>query len=468
MFYLMCFVSFLLSFAFFSFLRYSTYVDIRNNNNCKKATSTSRVTSCTSLDLTTTITTSPRNAVVPAVHPTTPIKKKVSVISTTKTRSKSSTPPSLSPLKNKTPGTNNNGNGSKSSKMPSWSQEQLQEAIFSVITQRMRFTQASSRYGIPKGTLYDNILGKSKRMKSLEEVGLTSTQELAVLEHCCEISSMPYNRRTSRSLRSILLFVQKLKSESSPNETFHLSVRKGFKWWWAFCKKYSIISLYFDNSNNNDNAKTFVEEEGFGNNSNLSNKDSSPDQHDKYKFSERLDKEFNSINDEEHCEEIDVEGLDEPNSSSPLNLIPPPRSHSSHSSSSSSTVTNNGSVPSPFTSLHSGSAISSTPPPLNCSTSTPPLLLPPPPLNSVSPMLSSPPPAHSSTAHQHHTQPPLLSHHVQSAAAFMTLFPPFVPIPPLGIFPQNLTINSSNDSSSASKNSPAVGTLNKSSSLAAN
>ena len=46
------------------------------------------------------------------------------------------------------------------SKVPSWSQVQLQEAIESVITQKLRFTQASSRYGIPKGTLYDNILGE--------------------------------------------------------------------------------------------------------------------------------------------------------------------------------------------------------------------------------------------------------------------------------------------------------------------
>ena len=90
---------------------------------------------------------------------------------------------------------------SKASKLPSWSQDQLQEAITSVITQRMRFTQASSRFNIPKGTLYDNILGKSRRMKALEEVGLTSSEELAVLEYCCEISTMPYNRRTSRSLK---------------------------------------------------------------------------------------------------------------------------------------------------------------------------------------------------------------------------------------------------------------------------
>merc|ERR1719189_2560988 len=112
---------------------------------------------------------------------------------------------------------------------------------------------------------------------------------------------------------------------------------------------------------------------------------------------------------------------------------------------------------------------SSTPPPSNCSTNTPPLLLPPPPLNSTSPMLSSPPPAHSSTAHQHHTQPPLLSHHVQSVAAFMTLFPPFMPISPLGIFPQNLSLHTNGANSSSSTNPPSAGRpLNKPSSLTAN
>eukprot|EP00094_Tigriopus_californicus_P011550 TCALIF_11155-PA protein Name:"Protein of unknown function" AED:0.25 eAED:0.25 QI:0/-1/0/1/-1/1/1/0/229 len=117
----------------------------------------------------------------------------------------------------------------------------------------MRFTQASTRYGIPKGTLYDNILGKSKRMKALEEISLSHDQEILILEFCCEISLMPYNRRTSRSLRSIVSFVEKMINDSVTigevhDPPFKFSLRKGFRWWWAFCKKYSIISLYFDNT----------------------------------------------------------------------------------------------------------------------------------------------------------------------------------------------------------------------------
>ena len=131
------------------------------------------------------------------------------------------------------------------SKVPPWSQNQLQEAIEAVITQKLRFTQASAKYGIPKGTLYDNILGKSKRMLVLDQVGLTEDQEVSVLEFCCEISSMPYNRRTSRSLRDIREFIAMLKSKGGKGD-FLMSMRQGFKWWWAFTKKHSIISLYYE------------------------------------------------------------------------------------------------------------------------------------------------------------------------------------------------------------------------------
>ena len=137
---------------------------------------------------------------------------------------------------------------SSSSKLPAWSQTQLQEAIESVITQKLRFTQASSRYGIPKGTLYDNILGKSKRMAVLAQVGLTETQELAVLEFCCEVSSMPYNRRTSRSLKDIIQCIACLKKEEGEKD-FQLSMRQGFRWWWAFTKKHNIISLFYEEEN---------------------------------------------------------------------------------------------------------------------------------------------------------------------------------------------------------------------------
>jgi hypothetical protein len=129
-------------------------------------------------------------------------------------------------------------------KAPVWTQAQLKEAIQAVVTQKMRFTQASTKYGIPKGTLYDNILGKSKRMMVLDEAGLTTDEETAVLEFCCEISISPFNRRTKKSLRAILDFVEELRRERDPD--FAFQGLSGFRWWWAFCKKHSIVSLYFD------------------------------------------------------------------------------------------------------------------------------------------------------------------------------------------------------------------------------
>lgn len=113
-----------------------------------------------------------------------------------------------------------------------------------VVSQKMRFTQASSKYGIPKGTLYDNILGKSKRMMVLEEAGLDASEESAVLEFCCDVSVSPYNRRTKKSLNAVLSFVQKLRRRRDPEFAF-LGLA-GFRWWWAFCKKHGIVSLYFN------------------------------------------------------------------------------------------------------------------------------------------------------------------------------------------------------------------------------
>ena len=73
------------------------------------------------------------------------------------------------------PNNNNNNILMKKSKVPSWSQAQLKEAITCILTQQLRFTQASTKFKIPKGTLYDNILGKTKRSRMLEEVGLNPT-----------------------------------------------------------------------------------------------------------------------------------------------------------------------------------------------------------------------------------------------------------------------------------------------------
>ena len=130
-------------------------------------------------------------------------------------------------------------------KCPTWTQCQMFEAINCVITQRLRFTQASVKFGIPKGTLYDNILGKASRMKVLETIGLTLAQEMEVMEFCCEVSLMPYNRRTSHSLEKVRDFVIALKRKAG-EEGFNMDLKLSFQWWWAFTKKYNIISLHYE------------------------------------------------------------------------------------------------------------------------------------------------------------------------------------------------------------------------------
>ena len=56
---------------------------------------------------------------------------------------------------------------------------------------------------------------------------------------------MPYNRRTSRSLKDIIQYITCLKKEAGEKDS-QLNMRQGFKWWWAFTKKHNIISLHYE------------------------------------------------------------------------------------------------------------------------------------------------------------------------------------------------------------------------------
>ena len=140
------------------------------------------------------------------------------------------------------------------------------------------------------GTLYDNILGKTKRSRMLEEIGLSCEQERAVLEFACDIALMPYNRRTSRPLIAIVNFVKSIIKPSQQQQQAHQSsssadnffppkfefpIRKAFKWWWAFCKKYSVISLYYKEKSQNANVPIFEAEEKTEKNSSSSSSSSS-------------------------------------------------------------------------------------------------------------------------------------------------------------------------------------------------
>ena len=112
-------------------------------------------------------------------------------------------------------------------------------------------------------------------------------------------------------------------------EKLHLAVRKGFKWWWAFCKKYSIISLYFDNSKENENTEKFLLEEAKA-------KQEEEEGQDNAAGAGANPSAANLAAADDHSEDdkdIDVEGLDEdaspapPPHSSPLFHSPSPLHH---------------------------------------------------------------------------------------------------------------------------------------------
>ena len=93
----------------------------------------------------------------------------------------------------------------------------------------------------------------------LDEIGLNNSQEMAVLEFVCDVALMPYNRRTSKPLIYVAHLVKNIKCLKNPN--FKFPLRNAFKWWWAFCKKHSIISLYYKEASQNANLPLFFEEE---------------------------------------------------------------------------------------------------------------------------------------------------------------------------------------------------------------
>lgn len=80
-------------------------------------------------------------------------------------------------------------------------------------------------------------------MRGLDVAALTDDEEAAVLEFCCHVSASTYNRRTRRALHEVLDFVQALVQLRNPN--FRFDEMSGFRWWWAFCKKHSVVVLNY-------------------------------------------------------------------------------------------------------------------------------------------------------------------------------------------------------------------------------
>ncbi|KXJ76484.1 hypothetical protein RP20_CCG009600 [Aedes albopictus] len=116
----------------------------------------------------------------------------------------------------------------------------MQEAIVAVVSQQCGISQASTQYGVPKGTLYDNILGKDNRMNVLQELPFSPEEEDAILNFACLLSPGAQSKRAIRSLCSILEFMSQFPCFQEKAEQFKFGGIPGFKWWWAFCRKHSI------------------------------------------------------------------------------------------------------------------------------------------------------------------------------------------------------------------------------------
>ncbi|EAT42948.1 AAEL005566-PA [Aedes aegypti] len=127
-------------------------------------------------------------------------------------------------------------------KPPVWNSNQLQEAITAVVTQQSSITQASNQYNVPKGTLYDNILGKRNRMAILHELVLSENEEDAILNFACSMSHKTHSKRTKQSLSSVLDFMSRFGCFQEKAERFKFGGIAAFQWWWAFCRKHSIDS----------------------------------------------------------------------------------------------------------------------------------------------------------------------------------------------------------------------------------
>lgn len=125
-------------------------------------------------------------------------------------------------------------------KPPVWNSNQLQEAITAVVTQQTGISQASKQYNVPKGTLYDNILGKGNRMAILHELVLSENEEDAILNFACSMSHKTHSKRTKQSLSSVLDFMSRFGCFQEKAERFKFGGIAAFQWWWAFCRKHSI------------------------------------------------------------------------------------------------------------------------------------------------------------------------------------------------------------------------------------
>ena len=100
----------------------------------------------------------------------------------------------------------------------------------------MRFTRASEAHGIPKGTLYDHVLGKTGRMKALGLVPMSKEEAKRLVDFC---------KASPSRMEEVMDFVNAKRQKD------HLTQIEWFRWWWAFCKKHSLVYYHKTDANNN-------------------------------------------------------------------------------------------------------------------------------------------------------------------------------------------------------------------------
>lgn len=116
----------------------------------------------------------------------------------------------------------------------------LEDAIAEIVTDGVTFSMASVQYDIPKATLYDNILGKKKRMEWLQELPLSPEEEAEILKFSCRSNRHLKTRYVRQPLNVIRDFMTRFAVFREKADEFKFGDIPFYRWWWAFCRKHSI------------------------------------------------------------------------------------------------------------------------------------------------------------------------------------------------------------------------------------
>ncbi|XP_062559695.1 putative zinc finger protein 840 [Armigeres subalbatus] len=116
----------------------------------------------------------------------------------------------------------------------------LENAITEIVTDVISFGMASVQYDIPKATLYDNILGKKKRMERLHEIPLSPKEVEELLKFSCKNPKYSKIRHLRQPLNAVRDFMTRFPVFREKAEEFKFGDIPFYRWWWAFCRTHGI------------------------------------------------------------------------------------------------------------------------------------------------------------------------------------------------------------------------------------